>query len=188
MDDGDSRELCMNCDQDAERRSLFFTFGAQEDLEQANLERRSRMFPLSHNQFVSLAAAGAFVTLAAFNLPARADELVQLLGPVGPHQPIMASVGNKRVIAFYLPGGNTCAVHAVIGDNDINADTPAVRIRVSLEPGQIVHIDTTENKSLNLQCGSNAENLSIVDSEEAVAFGMPVQPDDLPVKASASGF
>ena len=146
------------------------------------------MFPLSHNQFVSLAAAGAFVTLAAFNIPARADELVQLLDPVGPHQPIMASVGNKRVIAFYLPGGNTCAVHAVIGDNDINVDTPAVRIRVSLEPGQIVHIDTTENKSLNLQCGSNAEKLSIVDSEEAVAFGMTVQPDSQSVKASASGF
>ena len=147
------------------------------------------MFPLNHNQFVSLAAAGAFVTLAAFNIPARADELVQLLDPVGPHQPIMASVGNKRVIAFYLPGsGNTCAVHAVIGDNDINADTPAVRIRVSLEPGQIVHIDTTENKSLNLQCGSNAEKLSIVDSEEAVAFGMTTQPNNEPVKASASGF
>ena len=143
------------------------------------------MFPLSHNQFVSLAAAGAFVTLAAFNLPARAGELVQLLDPVGPHQPIIASVGNKRVIAFYLPGSNTCAVHAVIGHNDINAaiDTPAVRIRVSLEPGQIVHIDTTENKSLNPQCGSNAEALSIVDSEELVAFGMTVQPESQPVKA-----
>ena len=146
------------------------------------------MFLLSHNQFVSLAAAGAFVTLAAFNIPARADELVQLLDPVGPHQPIMASVGNKRVIAFYLPGGNTCAVHAVIGDNDINVDAPAVRIRVSLEPGQIVHIDTTENKSLNLQCGSNAEKLSIVDSEEAVAFGMTVESGNQTVKASASGF
>ena len=146
------------------------------------------MFLLSHNQFVSLAAAGAFVTLAAFNIPARADELVQLLDPVGPHQPIMASVGNKRVIAFYLPGSRNCALHAVIGDNDINADTPAVRIRVSLEPGQIVHIDTTENKSLNLQCGQNAEDLSIVDAEEAVAFGMTTQPNNEPVKASASGF
>jgi hypothetical protein len=76
----------------------------------------------------------------------------------------------------------------VIGDNDINADTPAVRIRVSLEAGQIVHIDTTENKSLNLQCGSNAENLSVVDSEDAVAFGMTEQPGSQPVNASASGF
>ena len=80
----------------------------------------------------------------------------------------------------------------MIGDNNINAavDTPAVRIRVSLEPGQIVHIDTTDNKSLNLQCGSDAENLSVVDSEEAVAFGMTVQPDGQSVqsvKASASG-
>ena len=146
------------------------------------------MFPLNHNRFVSLAAAGAFVTLTALSIPARADELVQLLGPVGPHKPIIASVGNKRVIAFYLPGSSNCALHAVIGDNDINADTPAVRIRVSLEPGQIVHIDTTENKSLNLQCGQNAEDLSIVDTEEAVAFGMTTQPNNEPVKAGVSGF
>ena len=138
--------------------------------------------------FPKVALASACVAFTAFSIPARADELVQLLDPVGPHQPIIASVGNKRVIAFYLPGSNHCAVHAVIGNNDINADTPAVRVRVSLEPGQIVHIDTTENKSLNLQCGSNAENLSIVDSDDAVAFGVTAEPDYQSVKASVSGF
>lgn len=144
------------------------------------------MFAIGYDQLSKLALAGALALIMVVG-SARAGDQVQSLGPVGPHHPIIASVGNKRVIAFYLPGSN-CALHAVIGNNDINADTPAVRIRVSLEPGQIVHIDTTENKSLNLQCGSNAENLSIVDSEEAVAFGMAVQPDNQSVKASASGF
>ena len=145
---------------------------------------------MTSRAFSKVALASAFLAFTAFNFSARADELVQLLEPVGPHQPIIASVGNKRVIAFYLPGSSQCALHAVIWENDINAavDTPAVRIRVSLEPGQIVHVDTTENKSLNLRCGSNAETLSIVDNEEAVAFGMTVQPDGQSLKASASGF
>ena len=148
------------------------------------------MFSLSRIQFSKFAVMGSLVVLSTLGTPTRADELAQSLGPVGPHHPIIASVGNKRVIAFYLPGSTNCALHAVIGDNNINAavDTPAVRIRVSLEPGQIVHIDTTDNKSLNLQCGSDAENLSVVDSEEAVAFGMTVQPDGQSIKASASGF
>ena len=145
------------------------------------------MFSVPRIRLFSLAAA-AVVVLTLSGTWAMADELVQLLDPVGPHKPIIASVGSKRVIAFYLPGSNHCALHAVIGD-DANApsDNPAVRVRVSLEPGQIVHIDTVENQSLNLQCGKNAEDLSIVDTEEAVAFGMTTaQPDTL--NASASGF
>lgn len=145
------------------------------------------MFSIPRIQLFSLAAA-AIVVLNLSGTRAMADELVQLLEPVGPHKPIIASVGSKRVIAFYLPGNNHCALHAVIGD-DANApsDNPAVRVRVSLQPGQIVHIDTVENKSLNLQCGKNAEDLSIVDTEEAVAFGMTTaQPDTL--NASTSGF
>lgn len=132
--------------------------------------------------------ASAFLALTALTIPARSDELVQLLDPVGPHKPIIASVGSKRIIAFYLPGNNRCAVHAVIGDDaKAPTDTPAVRVRISLEPGQIVHIDTVEDKSLNLQCGTNAEDLSVVNAEEAVAFGMANQPDE-PLKASTSGF
>ena len=146
------------------------------------------MFSITHDQLPKIAIAGAFVALTALTIPARSDELVQLLDPVGPHRPIIASVGSKRVIAFYLPGNNRCALHAVIG-NDANAatDTPAVRVRVSLEPGQIIHIDTVENQSLNLRCGKNAEDLSIVDTEEAVAFGMTTPAPHESLKARAVG-
>jgi len=142
----------------------------------------------THDQLPKIAIAGAFLALTTLTIPARSEELVQLLDPVGPHNPIIASVGSKRVIAFYLPGSNHCALHAVIG-NDANApsDTPAVRVRVSLEPGQIIHIDTVENQSLNLQCGRNAEDLSIVGRDEAVAFGMTKPAPQEPLKASAAG-
>jgi hypothetical protein len=118
------------------------------------------MFPLT--RILSLAAAGALVAPAS--IPARADELAQNLGPVGPHQPILTTVGSKRVIAFYVPDSGRCAVHAVVWNTtDVNADS-AARIRATLDPRQMVHIDTAENKSLDLQCGDNAESLGIVDA------------------------
>lgn len=116
-----------------------------------------------------LALAGALVAFALASAPAaHADELVTRLGPVGPHEPILATIGSKRIIAFYLPANGRCAVHAVIWEEP-SAD--AARIRISLSPGQIVHIDSVENQSLNLQCGSNADTLAAVGSSEFVAYG-----------------
>ena len=75
------------------------------------------MFPLSRN-FLKFAAAGAFVALTVSGTPARADEMAQNLGPVGPHEPMITTVGNKRVIAFYEPDNGDCAVQAVIWNTD----------------------------------------------------------------------
>ena len=61
------------------------------------------MFPLSRN-FLKFAVAGALIALTAATTPASADEMVQNLGPVAPHEPMMATVGNKHVIAFFVPG------------------------------------------------------------------------------------
>jgi hypothetical protein len=124
------------------------------------------MFPLT--RILSLAAAGALVALT---IPAHADELAQNLGPVGPHEPILTTVGNKRVIAFYEPDNGRCAVNAVVFDKT-DADTgmtTAARVRVSLNPREMVHIDSTENKSLHLQCGDQAERLAIVDANKFIA-------------------
>jgi hypothetical protein len=146
------------------------------------------MFTLNRNRLLGFAAAGAFVTLTAVDLPARADELVQHLGPVGPHEPILTTFGNKRVIAFYEPDNGRCAVNAVVYDKT-DAETgmtTAARVRVSLNPHQVVHIDSTDNKSINLQCGDRADMLALVDSGELVASD-PQQANP-PMRASASGF
>ena len=128
------------------------------------------MFPLT--RIPSLAAVGALVALTAGSIPARADELAQNLGPVGPHEPILTTVGSKRVIAFYEPDSGHCAVHAVVWNTtDVNADS-AARVRVSLNPQQMMQIDTAEKKSLDLQCGDNAESLAIVDTSNFVAAGV----------------
>jgi hypothetical protein len=123
------------------------------------------MLPLT--RIPSLAAAGALFVLTTANIPARADELAQNLGPVGPHEPILTTVGSKRIIAFYEPDNGRCAVNAVVYDKTdaYTGMTTAARVRVGLNPREMVHIDSIDNETLNLQCGDNAENLAIVDAK-----------------------
>ena len=147
---------------------------------------------LSRIQLLKFAAAGV-VVVCTLGTPARADELAQNLGPVGPYEPILTTVGNQRVIAFYEPDNGRCAVHAVVYDKTdaYTGLTTAARVRVSLNPREIVHIDSADNesvKSLNLQCGKDAEKLTIIDTDSSVASGITIQPPGQPIKASASGF
>ena len=122
-------------------------------------------------RFLSFAAAGAFA-LSVASIPAGADELAQNLGPVGPNEPILTTVGSKRVIAFYVPGGSHCSINVVVWDRTDASGDSAARVRVSLNPSQMVHIDSAENKSINLQCGDHADTLALVDTSKFVAAGV----------------
>ena len=149
------------------------------------------MFSLPRMQLLSFAAAAGILVISG--TPTMADELATNLGPVGPHEPILTEVGSERVIAFYEPDNGRCAVHAVVFDKtDAHTGmTTAARVRISLEPSQIVHIDSAQKeslKSLNLQCGENAEKLTIIDADSSVASGITIQSPAQPIKASASGF
>src|SRR5262245_47115687 len=127
------------------------------------------MFPLT--RILSLGAAITLVALTAANPSARADELSQNLGPVAPHEPILTTVGSKRIIAFFEPDSGHCALYAVIWNTaDVNADSTS-RFRTNLNPRQMVSIDTPDNESLKLQCGDNADRLDIVDNKDFVAAG-----------------
>ena len=141
----------------------------------------------THNKCSKIAIVGALTTFTFLSMPAIADELTNL-GPVPPHEPILTSVGSSRVIAFYLPGSNQCALHAVVWDKTKVGSDASARIRISLEPGQTVHIDSVEGESLSLRCGENAESLALVNTDDAVAFGIITQPSQQPIRASVSGF
>lgn len=154
------------------------------------------MLRFTRKQLLGFTAAGALFVITAASIPVRADEMVQNLGPVGPYEPVLAAVGNKRVVAFYLPYSSGCAVHAVVWNKNVyphglvaefwpHVVNSAERVRVSLKPGQIVHIDSDDNASLALQCGDSAKTLSVVDNAEQTAFGTSTQEH---VKANASGF
>jgi hypothetical protein len=144
---------------------------------------------LSRIQLLKFAAA-VVVVACTLGTPARADELVQNLGPVGPHEAILTEVGSERVIAFYEPDNGRCAVHAVVFDKTdaYTGMTTAARVRVGLNPLDMVHIDSTDNgslKSLNLQCGKDAEKLTIIDTDSSVVSGITIQPPGQPIKARA---
>ena len=129
------------------------------------------MSTLTRIGLLGLAAASAFVALSAGGLPAYAEDVAQNLGPVGPHVPILTTVGNKRIIAFYEPGGDRCAINVVMWDNgDVSGDS-ASRVRVNLNPRQMVGIDSPENKSINLECGESANTLALVDTDKVIASG-----------------
>jgi hypothetical protein len=111
-------------------------------------------------------AVSTLVITGALSLPVRAYELTENLGPVGPRDPILTTVGSKRVIAFYEPGGGHCGLHVVVWNPTDTEASSTIRVRMSLNPRQQVHIDSAENKSLGLQCGEDAARLAIIDSGE----------------------
>jgi hypothetical protein len=122
------------------------------------------------HQFLKLAAVGAIIALTAASTPTQAYEMVQRYGPVGPNDTILATFGNKQVIAFYELDNGRCAVNAVVFEKT-DAETgmtTAARVRVSLSPRQMVYIDSSDNHTLNLQCGDYAQTLAVVDDDPEV--------------------
>jgi hypothetical protein len=125
------------------------------------------MFSLTRN-FLKFAVAGAIVTLTAVSAPASAAEMVQNLGPVPAHEPILKTVGNKHVIAFFVPGNGKCNVQTVIWNaDDLEANSAGVQI--GLNPGQTASIDSSATESFNLRCGDHAETLAAIDGDQQYA-------------------
>ena len=123
------------------------------------------MFSLTRN-FLKFAAAGAIVALTAVSTPTSADEMVQNLGPVRAHEPILKTVGNKHVIAFFVSGNGQCNVRLVIWNADDVEAKSAGGVRIGLNPGQTAAIDSSATESFNLRCGDHAETLAAIDGDQ----------------------
>jgi hypothetical protein len=124
------------------------------------------MVQISRSRFLlAICALGAF---AGLSVSAQADEYATNLGPVGPNEPILANIGGQRVIAFFTPDRDSCAVNTIVW-KDAGADTPytSSRVRVTLRPGQMVRIDDAR-LSMNLLCGADASTLSVVAPPELI--------------------
>ena len=146
----------------------------------------------SRIQLLKFAAAGGVVA-CMLGTPDRPMNWPRIWDRLGLTRPILTEVGSERVIAFYEPDNGRCAVHAVVFDKTdaYTGTTTAARVRVSLNPREMVHIDSADNesvKSLSLQCGENAETLTIIDTDSLVASSITIQPPAQAIKASTSGF
>ena len=125
------------------------------------------MFSLTRN-VLKVASAATILALTAVSTPAGANEMVQNLGPVPAHQPILKTVGKKNVLAFFEPGNAQCNIQAVIWNVD-EVETNPTRVQVSLDPGQTVSIDSSATESLKLRCGDQAETLAAIDANRQLA-------------------
>jgi hypothetical protein len=131
------------------------------------------MYPLTRICFLSFAVTGALIALTAVNISARADDFPQRLGPVGPNDTILTTFGTKRAIAFYEADSGHCSINAVVYEKT-DAETgltTATRVRVSLNPRETVHIDSSDNETMSLQCGDHAKTLTVVDPDGFIEAG-----------------
>jgi hypothetical protein len=128
------------------------------------------MFLKTH--ILKLAALGALLTFAAFNAPASAEEMKTNFGPVGPSEPVLATIGGQHVIAYFAPERGACAVSAIVW-KDARADAPyaSSRVKLSLRPGAMVQFDGAREASMKLLCGEDASTLSVVAPAELVLTG-----------------
>lgn len=124
------------------------------------------MFP-SPGKHLKFAAASVFVAFIAATVPASAGEMAQNLRP---RQPILTTIGSKRVIAFYVPGNAGCNVQAVVWNADEAEVNTAAGIRVSRNPGQTAYLDSVDNNALTLQCGDEATSLAAVDRNPRLTY------------------
>ena len=111
----------------------------------------------------------AVAVLAMAGVPARAEQPLTHLGPVGPYEPILVSMGTQRVIAFYVPERGSCAVNTVMWkDGDPDAPYGSSRVRVSLKPGQMFLIDGSMRQSMSPVCGADASTLAVAAPPELI--------------------
>jgi hypothetical protein len=130
------------------------------------------MTPHSRINFVGLVAAGTFAALTMLGAPARAEQPLTQLGPVGPYEPILVTMGTQRVIAFYVPDRGACAVNAVMWkDGDPDSPYASARVRIGLKPGQMFQLDGSMRQSMSLVCGADASTLAVAAPAELILTG-----------------
>lgn len=134
------------------------------------------MTPFSRTTLSALAAAGTLAALTVAGVPARADQPLTNLGPVGPSELILVTIGTQRVIAFYVPDRGACAVNAVVWkDGDPDAPYSSARVRISLKPGQMFQLDGGQRQSMSLLCGADASTLAVAAPAELILTGATVK-------------
>jgi len=130
------------------------------------------MAKLARSRFLTAVNALLVLALTAAGAPVLAEAPTNNLGPVGPHEPILATVGGQRIIAFFLPERGECAVSAVTWkDGDASAPYASARVRVSLKPGQTLSLDGAQRQSMGLLCGADAATLAAVAPADLIVTG-----------------
>jgi hypothetical protein len=80
-----------------------------------------------------------------------------------PIQSISYTFGSKIASGYFVQENSVCRVTLMIAeksDPDLSSPT-AARVRVMLDPGQVVGFDSDEGRSISLTCGEDAATLVV---------------------------
>ena len=81
-----------------------------------------------------------------------------------PIQSISYEFGSKSMSGYFVQQSTTCVVMLMISEKsnpDLSPPLSSVRVRLTLDPGQIAGLDSEEGRSLNVACGKGATTLLV---------------------------
>ena len=114
-------------------------------------------------------ATASVLTVFAFTHMVSAGQARANLGPVGPNEPILATIGDNRMIAYYERNDGKCSVSAVMFDaSPKGGGHGSMRVRVALHPGELFNFDGVEGQRVVLTCGPNARLLTVLNRGEVL--------------------
>jgi len=112
------------------------------------------------------AAVSALLLFGATEIAAAGDARTMNLGPVGPHEPILANVGKSRLLAFYQKDQGKCAVSAVLSTATADGGVDANRVRVALHPGELFYLDGASRERVVFTCAPDAQAMTVLNKGE----------------------
>ena len=117
----------------------------------------------SRTTFVVSAFAAALAASLCSSGQAVSGEPVEGDALYRPIQSISYTFGSKIASGYFVQQNSVCRVTLMIAEK-IDPDLPsptAARVRVMLDPGQVVGFDSDEGRSISLTCGEDAATLVV---------------------------
>ena len=117
------------------------------------------------NMMMGPAVAVAFLA-AGWTAGASADQTVLMK----PAKGLSFDVGAKRAVTYYQPAGGICNLTLLmsdkIGEEGSVPAAAASRVTVPVLPGKAARIDTAEGKSLEFQCVTGGQSMTVKALEQ----------------------
>jgi hypothetical protein len=117
----------------------------------------------SRTTFVVSAFAAALAANLCLSGQAVSGEPMEGDAPYRPVQSISYTFGSKIASGYFVQQNSVCHVTLMIAEKiDPGLPSPtAARVRVMLDPGQVVGFDSDEGRSISLTCGEAAATLVV---------------------------
>lgn len=115
-------------------------------------------------------AAAAVIGLGASLPPASTRAPAADKAEYLPVQKIRYDFGSKTLSGYFMRQDAACALSVMVAekaDADVTPSQTPARLRLVLQPGQVVGLDSEEGRSVNLTCGPDAATLLADTGERA---------------------